>query len=81
MSDESQRVWGNLNGVGKPDRDQQLVEFQGACRKRMAQGAKEYGERSFTASPDQLLGEVQQELEDVANWAFILWCRVRDLST
>ena len=83
-SDESQRVGGRLNGVSKadkPDRGQQLLDFQRACRERMAQGAIDYGDRSFGADPEDLLTEVLSELEDCANWSFILWCRVRDLST
>mgnify|MGYP003145365947 CR=1 FL=1 len=80
MSDESQRVWGRLNGVGKPDRDQLFAEFQCACRERMAQGAIEYGDASFGAEPEELRREIEEELLDVAVWSWILWCRVRGLS-
>lgn len=43
----------------------------------MEQGARDYGERSFTRDPAGLPDEVMQELEDVCGWSFILWCRLR----
>ena len=61
------------------DHHQQLADFQKSCRDRMDQGLVEYGDKSFSADPATLVGEVQQELEDVANWSFILWTRVKAL--
>jgi hypothetical protein len=42
----------------------------------MKQGVKEYGNASFDADPLDLVEEIQQELEDTANWAYILWTRL-----
>lgn len=43
---------------------------------RMKRGVEEYGNASFDADPLDLLEEIQQELEDTANWAYILWKRL-----
>jgi len=77
--DESQRVWAAKNGYAKDNRQRQLDAFRHACMARLEQGREEYGDRSFSAAPDVLLGEIQQELEDVANWSFIMWVRVQAL--
>ena len=61
------------------DREGQLMAFRHACMARLEQGREEYGDRSFSAAPDVLLGEIQQELEAVANWSFIMWVRIQAL--
>tara|TARA_R110000824_G_scaffold102805_4_gene244610 strand:+ start:1905 stop:2099 length:195 start_codon:yes stop_codon:yes gene_type:complete len=61
-------------------REEQFEEFHDRCRTRMRQGLWEYGDKSFSADPAELQEEIKQELEDVANWAFILWCRIQALS-
>lgn len=43
----------------------------------MDKGAVEYGEKSWSKDPIALIGEVQEELADVAGWAGILWCRLQ----
>lgn len=53
--------------------------YQTMVRDRLLIGAEQYGDTSFGASPDKLLGEIQQELLDVTGWAFILWCRINEL--
>jgi hypothetical protein len=62
-----------------PEKRYQLNAFREACLARLEQGCEEYGDRSFNAEPDVLLGEIQQELEDVANWSFIMWVRIQAL--
>lgn len=44
--------------------------------KRVKQGEREYGNFSFESSPLTLVEEVQQELEDVVGWGYILWSRL-----
>jgi hypothetical protein len=46
---------------------------------RLEAGREAYGDRSFSLPPGRLAGEVEEELLDVAAWAFILWTRVRGL--
>jgi hypothetical protein len=49
-----------------------MAEVRARCEK----GQQEYGDRSFTRPPSELLAEVAEELADVVGWAFILWARV-----
>lgn len=46
---------------------------------RLVQGQKEYGDKSFSREPLELLDEMQQELEDVAGWGIILWIRLEKM--
>jgi len=65
---------------GSPDTP--LASFPAFCAAiagRLAAGAKEYGDVSFTRPVGDLLEEIEQELFDVAGWAFVLWVRVRAL--
>lgn len=55
--------------------------FCAAIASRLAQGAKEYGDASFELPPSALLEEIEDELLDVAGWAYILWVRVHALRT
>lgn len=41
--------------------------------RRLERGAKIYGDESFDKSQKQLLGEIQEEILDIAGWSFILW--------
>ena len=50
--------------------------FSAAVRERLEAGRREYGDRSFSAEPGELLGEVREELLDVCAWGFILACRL-----
>lgn len=54
-------------------------EFEGELYKRLLAGKRDYGDRSFSREPLALLGEIEQELLDVSGWAFILFCRIRNL--
>ena len=53
--------------------------FAAAVECRLQQGAKIYGDRSFTLPPDVLADEIEEELLDVCAWSFILWCRLRGM--
>lgn len=41
--------------------------------KRIERGAIEYGDKSFDKSTEKLLGEIQEEILDIAGWSYILW--------
>ncbi len=58
----------------------QWPEFVAAVEARLAVGAREYGDRSFSRSPVKLIGEIRQELRDVAGWAFVLDCRLQRIA-
>lgn len=47
--------------------------------RRLAAGRATYGDRSFARPPRELVREIEEELLDVAAWAFILWHRIRAL--
>ena len=53
-----------------------LAEYQRRIRLRIKQGAQEYGDTSFLSSPLALIEEIQQEIEDIAGWGFLLWTRL-----
>jgi hypothetical protein len=54
--------------------------FAAGVEARLAAGARAYGNRSLSAPPVVLAGEVEEELLDVCGWAFVLWRRLRALS-
>lgn len=58
------------------DLGQSIDRFVTRLRARLAAGAREYGDRSFTRPPAELVDEVMQELEDVAGWSLLLWLRL-----
>ena len=53
--------------------------FASCVAARLEAGRREYGDRSFSREPRELIREVEEELFDVAGWAFILWSRIRDV--
>ena len=57
------------------DIDRYLIRL----RARLEAGASEYGDASFDKSTPSLIDEIQQELEDVSGWAFILWAKLERL--
>ena len=59
--------------------DTEYHDFIKEAEARMKDGAKEYGNQSFTRDPQLLLGEIEEELMDVANWSFILYCRLQKM--
>ena len=46
---------------------------------RVKQGERDYGNHSFGSSSLTLVEEVQQELEDICGWGYILWHRMEKL--
>ena len=53
--------------------------FMSRVRGRMNKGAREYGDRSFSEHPSLLVAEIQEELQDVCGWGFILWTRLEQI--
>jgi hypothetical protein len=51
--------------------------FADAVADRLEHGAQAYRDRSFERPSVELVGEVLEELEDVAGWAFLLWTRLQ----
>jgi hypothetical protein len=47
-----------------------------AVRARLEAGRAAYGDLSFSAAPDALLGELQQEALDLAGWGYVLFERI-----
>jgi hypothetical protein len=62
-----------------PDMEAEYREFSRKVFARLEVGAKEYGDGSFHRPESEVLGELQQELEDVAGWGYILWARIQRL--
>ena len=54
--------------------------FIESIQKRLRVGERDYGDSSFEVPLVKLVDEIQQELEDVAGWSFIMWSRLRQLS-
>lgn len=60
------------------ERSRFLTAFDERCAARDQQGAREYGDRSFTStSLLQLVDEISDELIDTSNWSRILWVRLQ----
>jgi len=53
--------------------------FVAMVAERLEQGRRAYGDASFDRDPAELAGEIEEELADVCGWAFVLWCRLRNL--
>jgi len=54
-------------------------EFMEAIKKRLETGKREYGDSSFTRPASELAGEIEEELLDVAGWAFFLWLKIKKM--
>lgn len=40
---------------------------------RLANGAREYGNRSMLRTPSAIVAEIEQELIDLPGWTYVLW--------
>lgn len=61
------------------ERDRQ--EFLALLEGRLAQGAAEYGNKSFNRTYTDLRNELLQEYLDVAGWAYISWRKAKEQLT
>ena len=53
-------------------------DFMDSCWTRMEAGQREYGDKSFRRPVGEIVHEIEEELFDVCNWAFIAYCRIQD---
>ncbi len=51
---------------------QHFADFVRTVEDRLTQGHADYGDRSYSATPADLIREIREELADVAGWASIL---------
>lgn len=56
-------------------------QFAETLYMRLEAGEREYGDVSFTRPPAEVAAEIEQELLDVCGWAFVLWCRMRRVTS
>jgi hypothetical protein len=61
------------------DEDKVFAEFLNSCKDRLEEGAKSYGNASFSLNPQMLIGEIEEEIMDVCNWSFILFMRLQKM--
>lgn len=54
-------------------------QFVAAVGARLEQGRREYGDRSFSRHPLTLLREIEEEIEDIAGWAYVMHRRVKQI--
>jgi hypothetical protein len=62
------------------DKSLEFANFVDDMLDRMDVGEEEYGDRSFSKDPLILANEIQEELLDIANWAFIMHNRIENLA-
>ncbi|MEM9067138.1 MAG: hypothetical protein AAGE52_01490 [Myxococcota bacterium] len=53
--------------------------FAARVRARLEAGEREYGNSALTKPDGVLLGEIQEELEDVMGWTSWLWMRMEQM--
>ena len=58
-----------------PDRPSR-AEFFARVDQRLANGERVYGDASFERPTTELLGEIEEELLDIAGWSYVAWCRL-----
>jgi hypothetical protein len=51
-------------------------EFFALVNKRLANGERVYGDASFDRPMAELVGEIEEELLDIAGWSYVAWCRL-----
>lgn len=53
------------------------AEFLESLACRLEAGAAEYGNKSFQKNYAQLKNEMEQELLDIAGWAYVMWAKLK----
>lgn len=67
-------------GEWKPAQDLKEREaFFSKLVARLDLGAEEYGSKSFDRPEAELRAEIEEEVLDIAGWAYVLWVRLRRL--
>jgi len=67
-----------VSGMAQNWRDE-WPAFVRAAETRLAEGAREHGDRSLDAHPAALLRELAEEAADMATWGYLLWRRCQRL--
>jgi len=62
-----------------PEWKKHWPKFVQRLEKRLRQGHRDYGDKSFARPTFGLLAEVEEELLDQVNWSFIAWTRIHSL--
>ena len=57
----------------------EVEPFIESLKRRLEQGAIQYGDVSFSRDPQELIEELKQECLDLAGWGFILWVRLSEM--
>ncbi len=65
--------------VTEPKYRSVFPEFIKILEKRMEQGFKEYGDKSFERAPKELLNEIEEEVVDICGWGLILYTKLQAL--
>lgn len=60
----------------EPDPLSSWPAYVESCRARLEAGRVTYGDKSFSRSPAELIGELQLEAIDLGNWGYILHARL-----
>jgi len=55
------------------------MKFLEAVLAKAEVGYAEYGDRSYGREPSNLIGEIQEEIVDIAGWGAIAWCKLERL--
>lgn len=64
---------GDLNRIERSLRS----EFLESLSCRLEAGAAQYGNKSFAKNTAQLKNEMEQEILDIAGWAYVMWAKLR----
>ena len=56
-----------------------FAEFGARVAQRIEKGRQVYGDRSFEKPLGELVGEIEEELLDIAGWSYVAWCRLHRL--
>ena len=51
--------------------------FMDLLSKKLASGSVELGDKSFFRPIPELVGEMEEELVDIAGWTFVAWVRLK----
>ena len=65
--------------MAKFDRALYEEKFIGLLKKRLKEGEIQYDDKSFARPLRYAIAEIQEELADVAGWAFIGWTKLERL--
>ena len=66
-----------VEDVSEDDPEAERERFVSELNARLDAGAHEYGDTSFDRPIASTLDELEDEVVDVAGWAFVLWVQLR----